>query len=153
MRTRKSWRAKMDNPNLPKVIAIPSKMQKRCGTGMMVLPSAHDVNAFVSEIPEGGLTTVSRIRQAMAEKYMVTTACPLVTGIMMWIVAEAADERARAGEPGITPYWRVVKDDGSLNPKFPGGVERQEEMLRDEGHRIVAGRGKRVPRVALSELQ
>jgi len=76
-----------------------------------------------------------------------------VTGIMMWIVAEAADEEARAGELRITPYWRVVKDDGSLNPKFPGGIERQEEMLRDEGHRIVAGRGKQAPRVALSELQ
>jgi len=153
MKTRKSWRAKMDNPNLPKVVEIPPKMQKRFGSGTMVLPSAHDVNAYVSAIPVGGLTTVSRIRQAMAEKYMANTACPLVTGIMMWIVAEAADEEARAGELRITPYWRVVKDDGSLNPKFPGGIERQEEMLRDEGHQIVAGRGKRAPRVTLSELQ
>lgn len=153
MKTRKSWRAKMENPNLPKVVVIPPKMQKRFGTGTMVLPSAHDVEEYVAAIPVGSLTTVSRIRRAMAEKYMVNTACPLVTGIMVWIVAEAADEGARAGQAKVTPYWRVVKDDGSLNPKFPGGVERQEEMLRDEGHHILAGRGKRTPRVAASELQ
>jgi hypothetical protein len=49
---------------------------------------------------------------------------------------------------GITPYWWVVKDDGSLNPKFPGGAERQGERLRAEGHRILPAKGKRPPRVA-----
>ena len=28
----------------------------------------------------------------------------------------------------------------SLNPKFPGGVEMQEEMLNLEGHRVVSTR-------------
>ena len=43
----------------------------------------------------------------------------------------------------MTPYWRVVKDDGSLYPKFPGGVERQRRYLKSEGL-AVRRQGKRV---------
>ncbi len=44
--------------------------------------------------------------------------------------------------------WRVVKDDGSLNPTFSGGVEGHTMKLRAEGHEIVADEGKKPPRVA-----
>jgi len=47
----------------------------------------------------------------------------------------------------ITPYWRVVKDDGRLNPKFAGGVEAQTARLEAEGHRITPGIGKTLPTV------
>jgi hypothetical protein len=140
MRTRKSWREKMDKPNLPKVVDIPPRMQKRTGPGTMVLPAPRDVEVAMRGIRKGRVAPVSRIREVLAGKYGVDTACPLVTGIFVRIAAEAAEEDARAGKTRITPYWRVVKDDGSLNPKFPGGAERQAERLRDEGHRIVAGR-------------
>lgn len=136
MRTRKSWREKMDNPNLPKVVEIPPKMEKRFGPGNMVLPSPRDVEAVIRGIRKGSVMTVSRIRQYLAGKYGVNTACPLVTGIFVRIAAEAAEEDARAGKTRITPYWRVVKDDGSFYPKFPGGVERQAARLREEGHRV-----------------
>jgi len=95
------------------------------------------------------VTTTSQIREYLAARYAVDTACPLATGIFVRIAAEAAEEDARAGKARITPYWRVVKEDGSLYPKFPGGVSRQAERLRAEGHRIVPGNGKRPPRVAL----
>jgi hypothetical protein len=67
----------------------------------------------------------------------------------MRLAAEAAEEDASTGKTKIAPYWRVVREDGSLNPKFPGGVERQAEKLRGEGHRILPGTGKRPPRIAL----
>ena len=44
------------------------------------------------------------------------------------------------GKTSIAPYWRVVKDDGSLNPKFPGGVERQARRLRAEGLPVLKDR-------------
>ena len=47
----------------------------------------------------------------------------------------------------ITPYWRVLKDDGRLNEKFPGGVEAQAARLEEEGHTIEPGRGKKPPKV------
>ncbi len=154
MKTRKTWREKMDNPNLPKVVAIPPKMQKRMGAGTMLLPSPREVDACIRGVHKGEVTTVSKIRQTLAQKYAADTACPLVTGIFVRIAAAAAEEDAAAGKTRITPYWRVVRDDGQLNPKFPGGVERQAEHLREEGHRLLKGVGKRLPTVAtLAEMR
>jgi hypothetical protein len=115
-----------------------------------VLPSPRDVESTMRAIRKGRVISVSRIREYLAGKYAVDTACPLVTGIFVRIAAEAAEEDARAGKSRITPYWRVVKDDGSLNPRFPGGVERQAERLREEGHSILPGKGKKPPRVAVA---
>jgi alkylated DNA nucleotide flippase Atl1 len=140
MYRRKTWQEKMVNPNLPKVEAIPPKMQKRLGEGTMVLPSPRDVDEAIRAIPEGTVTTVSGLRQLLAAKYSTDTACPLVTGIFVWVAANAAEEEARSGDRAMTPYWRVVKDDGSLNPKFPGGIARQARHLRAEGLRITGGK-------------
>lgn len=145
---RKSWREKMENPSLPKLVEVPARMQKRFGTGTMLIPHPQEVAALIRAVPEGGLVTPSAMRSALAEKHGAQLTCPLTTGIFVWIAAHAAEESAQAGEASITPYWRVVKDDGSLNPKFPGGVARQAARLREEGHRIVAGKGKRPPRLA-----
>ena len=32
------------------------------------------------------------------------------------------------------PFWRTLKTDGELNPKYPGGIEYQKEKLASEGH-------------------
>ncbi|PYT05169.1 MAG: methylated DNA-protein cysteine methyltransferase, partial [Acidobacteria bacterium] len=47
----------------------------------------------------------------------------------------------------VTPYWRVVKADGSLNDKFPGGAKEQSRRLKEEGHSITPRKGKRAPAV------
>ena len=149
MYTRRSWREKMNNPNLPKVVDIPPAWrQKNPAPGSMLIPSPYQVDAAIRTVRRGKLITVTEIRRILAKKHMTDMTCPLTTGIFVRIAAEAAEEAAREGKLRITPYWRVVKDDGSLNPKFPGGVEAQAERLRDEGHQIVPGQGKRPPRVA-----
>ena len=153
MKTRKSWREKMDNPNLPKLVRIPPAMQKRFGKGMMLVPSPREVEAFMQSVPEGSVSTVSQIREFLAGKHAANVTCPLTTGIFVRIAAEAAEEDSRAGKEKITPYWRVVKDDGSLNPKLPGGTLRQAKRLRAEGHRILPAKGKRPPHVDLSALR
>jgi hypothetical protein len=152
MYTRKSWREKMNNPNLPKLVPIPPRMQKRFGIGTMLVPSPAEVEAFIRTVREGSVTTIAQIRTFLAGKNMADVTCPLTTGIFVRIAAEAAEEDSRNGSTEVTPYWRVVRDDGTLNPKFPRGVEWQAEKLRAEGHRIVAGVGKQPPRVALSTL-
>ena len=132
MRTRKSWREKMVNPNLPKVVDK--------GAGTLLLPSPQDVDAAIRGIRKGTVKPVSKIRRELAAKYATDSACPLVTGIFVRIAAEAAEEDARDGKTRITPYWRVVKEDGSLNPKFPGGIERQAERLKAEGVRVIGAK-------------
>ena len=44
-------------------------------------------------------------------------------------------------------WERVVKKDGSLNEKFPSGVETQAAHLREEGYTIEPCKGKKPPRV------
>jgi hypothetical protein len=149
MNTRKSWREKLENPKLPKVVAIPPRMQKRFGTGTILVPHPREVDDFIRTVRKGSVTTTSRIREFLAAKHLADTTCPLTTGIFVRIAAEAAEEDAREGKSRVTPYWRVLKDDGSLNPKFPGGVEQQAKRLRAEGHRVLPGAGKRPPRVVL----
>jgi alkylated DNA nucleotide flippase Atl1 len=148
MYTRRSWQEKMDNPTLPKVVDIPLNWRKWAGRGRMLIASPHQVDALIRTVRKGRLITISRIREILAGQHMTDTTCPLTTGIFVRIAAEAAEEAAQAGKTHITPYWRVVKDDGSLNPKFPGGVSSQAEKLRAEGHRILPAKGKRPPRVA-----
>ena len=62
--------------------------------------------------------------------------CPLMTGIFYNLIAGAAEEQLGAGMPALAPYWRVIRDDGTLSPKTPEGPERQAERLRQEGHAV-----------------
>jgi len=71
----------------------------------------------------------------------------MTTGIFLRIAAETAEEDSSKGERLITPYWRVIKEDGSLNEKLPGGMEAQAVHLREEGHAIQSSSGKKPPRV------
>ena len=67
----------------------------------------------------------------------------MVAGIQANTVARAADEMENSGRKRITPYWRTLKSGGELNPKFPGGVERQAILLQGEGHTLIR-KGKRM---------
>jgi hypothetical protein len=83
----------------------------------------------------------------LAGDFNADSTCPLTTGIFVRISAEAAEEYRHMGRKDITPYWRVVKNDGSLNDKFPGGATVQARRLKDEGHTIEPGAGKKPPKV------
>jgi len=148
-KSRTPWRLKLEKPNvdLPKIVRVPAKWQKRFGTGTMVIALPLDVDALIRSVRTGKLVTQTQLRVRLARKYKVNHTCPLTTGIFVRIVAETAEEDRRAGKARITPYWRVVRDDGSLNEKFPGGPPAQARRLRAEGFSIAAGKGKKPPRV------
>jgi hypothetical protein len=149
-RARKSWREKLENPvaGLPKVCEVPDKWVKMMGGRQILVPTPRMVDEHIRAVPRRKLITVGQIRRRLAEPFRADSTCPMTTGIFLRIVSEAAEEDRQAGRTPITPYWRVVKDDGSLNPKFPGGVEGHAEKLREEGPEIIAGNGKKPPRVA-----
>jgi len=147
-KARKSWREKLaDDKDLPKVVEINDKMSKRWGTGTVVIPAPREVDGIMKKVPEGRLITTGKIRAILAQKHGASIGCPLTTGIFAWIAAHAAEEAAAGGEKDITPYWRTLKADGSLNEKYPGGVESQAAYLREEGHTIEPGKGKKPPKV------
>lgn len=139
----KSWREKLaDDKDLPKVARIPPKLQKSWGKGTFVIARPRDVDAIMKKVPKGKVITIKEICQKLAKKHGATIACPITTGIFAWIAAHAADEAAIEGAKDITPYWRTLKGDGELNPKYPGGIERCIKLLQDEGHQIIV-KGKR----------
>jgi alkylated DNA nucleotide flippase Atl1 len=137
-RKKKSWVEKLaDNKGLPKVEKITEKMSKRWGTGTVVIPAPMEVNEMMRRVPEGKLVTINEIRSALAKRHKATIGCPLTTGISAWIAANAAEEQRQEGKKDITAYWRTLKTGGVVNPKYPGGVEKQRKLLEKEGHRVI----------------
>ena len=134
MKSRKSWREKLaDAKGLPKIASIEGKMTTRWGTGTMVIPAPIEVKEMMDRVPKGKLATINQLREAIAKKHATDIACPITTGIFAWIAANAAEESAAAGRKRITPYWRTLKSDGELNPKYPGGIEA---LVRSSMYRV-----------------
>ena len=158
-KVKKSWQEKLlDSKDLPRIEPITERMSRRWGTGTVVIPAPLEVDALMRQVPSGKLTTIDEIRNTLAAKHGATIGCPLTTGIFAWIAAHAAFERSFGGGKGITPYWRTLKSDGSLNPKYPGGVQEQAVRLKSEGHTIEFYKGNRLPKVkdfkkSLAELK
>ena len=145
-KSRTQWREKLEKKQEAKVVEIPPRMQKRFGTGTMLIPAPIEVDSVIRTVPKGKLVTQSQIRLKLARDSNAKVACPMTTGIFVRIAAEAAEEDRRNGKSRITPYWRVIRDDGSLNEKFPGGIELQTAYLKQEGHKLTYSKG-RVPAV------
>lgn len=139
----KDWVEKLhDNKDLPKVVKITDKMSKRWGEGTVVIPAPVEVDELMKKVPRGKLATINQIREVLAKKHKASIGCPITTGIFAWIAAHAAEQEKQEGKKETTPYWRVLKTDGSVNPKYPGGVAKQKKLLGKEGHRVVQ-KGKR----------
>jgi len=137
---RKTWREKLaDDKGLPKIGQVTANMRKSWGTGTLVIPAPREVDAEIRKIRKGRTATLNNLRAALARKHGVNVCCPITTGIFAWIAANAAMEDEAAGYKRVTPWWRVLKSDGKLNPKYPGGVREQARRLRREGHQIIAG--------------
>ena len=95
-------------------------------------PAAYD--QVMKRIPAGKLTTVGEIRRYFAEKNDADFTDPITAGIFVSIAAWASEQR----QEDKTPYWRTLKANGELNPKYPGGVEAQKMKLEAEGLTIAA---------------
>jgi hypothetical protein len=145
--SRASFREKLRKEQPARIVDIPLRWQKTYGKGTMVIPCPLDVDRLMRKAGKGKLLTVNQVRDFFARRHRASHACPLTTGIFIRIAAEAAEEDRAEGKKRITPYWRTIKSDGSLNEKYPGGVKAQARRLREEGHRIEPARGKRPPRV------
>lgn len=127
---KKTAKEKMLKPESPEIVT-----DKRTGEPMLI-PTPRQIDAIVREVSKGKVITTDEIRDRLAKEAGASKTCPLCTGIFMNIVASAAEEDRQSGVPEgkLTPYWRVVKGDGSLNPKFPGGLEAHAAKLKDEEH-------------------
>jgi hypothetical protein len=108
------------------VVDIPKDRLKFFGgAGKMLLPGPATVAALIAKVPAHKLITTNLICQKLAEQFNVRGTCPVTAQKALQAVAH---------DPGRqVAYWRVIKADGGLIARFPGGAEGHAERLRKEG--------------------
>ena len=123
-----------DSKGMPRMqeITDAASIAKYGGRRMLLAPPL-DYDALMRQVPPGRLTTVGLLRQQLAERYGADFTDPITAGIFVSIAAWAAAQR---GDDAF-PWWRTLRAEGELNPKYPGGAEAQKEKLEAEGHTVL----------------
>lgn len=101
----------------------------------MVISTPAEIDDVVRKIPKGKLATMTMLRAELSRRNGTDIACPITSGIFLGIVAKAAAEMEEMGAKRVTPWWRVLKSDGTLNEKMPGGIAGHRRRLEAEGFR------------------
>ena len=122
--------------DLPKIKPAPEKW----GGGLMLIAHPTEFDALMRAVPKGKVITVVQLREALAIRHNADMCCPLTAGIFVNIAAAASEEDHLDGREEITPYWRTLKKDGELNPKYPGGLTQHKALLEAEGHTVIQRR-------------
>ena len=124
----------LDSKDMPKIQTVtdPKTIAKYGGTKMFFAPPAA-YDALMKTVPCGKVVTVGALRAYMAKSNHADKTHPHTPRHVVSNAAWASEQRTE----NPTPYWRTLKADGELNPKYPGGAEAQKAKLEAEGHRIM----------------
>ncbi len=138
---KKTWKEKLEgDKGFPKILELEenfpcwralNKLGANEGDSVVLAPG-REIYDLMKIVPEGKLQTLNKLCEKLASKYGVDYCCTLTTGIYVNIAANASEEMN-----DFLPYWRTIKNDGSLNPKYPGGMENQKNKLEEEGLRLI----------------
>lgn len=123
-----------DSKDMPKIqIITDQKSIEKYGGNRMYFAPPMDYDNVMKQVPWGKVVTIGAIRDYFAKVSGADFTEPITAGIFVSIAAWASDQRSDQK----TPYWRTLKANGELNPKYPGGIEAQKEKLEAEGHTII----------------
>ncbi len=112
-----------------KIVAIPEKMQKFYGTGIMLHPDIEMVEAMIQEIPFGKVATIDTLCEKLAQDHNTNITCPMRTGNFVKAITEAC-----SNSNGSIPFWRVIRKNHLLiNSPF---TELCAENLKKEGIQV-----------------
>lgn len=132
---KKDFNAMMnDNKDMPKIQIVEDRktIEKYGGNKMFFAPPIY-YDELIKQVPKGKLTTTNELRKVLARRNDADFTEPMTAGIFVQIVAWASYQR----NENKTPFWRVLKSEGELNPKFPEGVMLQKRLLENEGFTII----------------
>ncbi len=123
-----------DSRDMPRIQIVTDEktIQKYGGNRMYFAPPAA-YDEVMKKVPFGKVVTAGDIREYFARANDADFTEPITAGIFVSIAAWASHQR----DTDKTPYWRTLKAGGELNPKYPGGIASQKQMLEAEGHRII----------------
>lgn len=137
---RKDFNAMLrDGKDMPKtqLVTDPAAIAKYGGSRMYFAPPI-DYDRAMRQVPPGRLTTVGEIRALFARQNGADFTEPITAGVFVSIAAWACAQRG----DDSTPWWRTLKANGELNPKYPGGVDEQRRRLEAEDHAVIV-RGRK----------
>lgn len=120
-----------DMPKI-KIITDQKSIEKYGGTKMFFAPPI-SYDEVMKKIPHGKLILVGNIRDYFARKNHADYTDPITAGIFVSIVAWASFQRSDSK----TPFWRTLKANGELNPKYPIDLLEQKKLLESEGHTVI----------------
>lgn len=123
-----------DSKDMPKIQTITDlKSIQKYGGNIMYFAPPIDYDKVMKSVPRGKVITIGQIRVYFAKLNGADFTEPITAGVFVSIAAWASYQRSE----NETPYWRTLKANGELNPKYPGGMEAQKERLEAEGHTII----------------
>ena len=134
----KSWIEKRDIDKECQVKINPKKFADIPAGTKMLIPTPKIVDKLVKEIPDGIFLHSKQIRKKLANDYNAEMTCPVVTGISMRIISEAAYEEYQKNKDinKITPFWRIVEPDSKLAGKLACGIDFIIERQTQEGIKL-----------------
>lgn len=147
---KKDFNAMMNNSkDMPKIQIVTDKktIEKYGGSKMFFAPPLF-YDDLIRKIPKGKITTISELRSVLARKNNADFTEPMTAGIFVQIVAWASYQRSE----DKTPFWRVLKSDGELNPKFPEADCLQKQLLEQEGF-VVIEKGEKVKKYFVKDYE
>lgn len=117
---KKSWIEKFESCKQHQVKTLDKNIAGMKAGQVMLIPSAQIVDLMINAIPKGKGMDVIELREKLAKKYKAEVTCPISTGFIMRMVAEAAFEKLNAGGSlkSMTPIWRVLDKDSKTLPKL-----------------------------------
>jgi alkylated DNA nucleotide flippase Atl1 len=126
---------------VPRIVVLTEPKGNAYPAGRMLVASPDAIGAIVQRIPRGLVLRLGDLRAALATAHGAQYTCPMTTGVFLRMLAEDA-EHAGAGD--AMPWWRVVRDNGTLLDTFPGGASGQQRRLECEGVALLTARTRRV---------
>ncbi|MDL2317967.1 MGMT family protein [Eubacteriales bacterium OttesenSCG-928-A19] len=123
-----------DSKDMPKIQTITdTRSIAKYGGDRMYFAPPIEYDKVMRLVPFGKVITIGEIREYFAKQSGADFTEPITAGIFVSIAAWASHQR----DSDKTPYWRTLKAQGELNPKYPGGTLAQKEMLESEGHTVI----------------
>ena len=132
---RKTWQEKLHNNMVLKVEVTDKKFADVPEGATMLIPTGDIVIDYINHIPKGVHTSLQQMRKDLAAEHNAEYSCPVVSGIFLRIVAEAAYEEYLAGKSikKITPFWRMIDKKAPVAKKLTFGTDFIKEQREKEG--------------------
>ena len=131
----KSWNEKLHSPRPHQVKPAPMNIAGMKKGQIMLVPTALMIDKFIRNIPAGTSMDIKTMRQKMAGEHKAEVSCPITTGILLRIVAEAAWEDHDQGAPvsAMTPVWRVLDKNATTTKKLSFDAQFLSDQRKNEG--------------------